>query len=379
MTKILLACSGFKDVLSGPSLCSILSASFNSLNPSLQLKSLPLSDGGEGFLSSLSQAYPKSIFQTKHLSITGPLGLLISGEYGLLSTSSPPIAILELAKLSGIEFVPPNQRNPYNTTNHGTGQVIQYLYSQGIKEFFIGLGGSATTDGGLSILYALEGFKFEFSCQPPVYLTGSNLKEITSISINEGSNMVNEMKLTIACDVNNPMLGPTGSTYIFGPQKGIKPEMLEEYENLMVEVNNLLRGVNGIDVSDLPHAGAAGGIAGGLMACFRGVNVKRGIDVIADALDLEQEIKNADYVITGEGCYDNQTKGGKVVSKILELEKNAIIVCGINRSSEALKIYDLVSRFGDKSISHVKDCLEMVAKEIYENEIMKNNNLLVES
>lgn len=371
MNKILIACSGFKDVLNGPTVCSVLAASFKSLNPLLQLKSLPLSDGGEGFLSSLSQAYPSSIFQTNHLSIIGPLGVPILGEYGLLSTSSPPIAILELAKLSGIEFVPISQRNPYNTTNHGTGQVIQYLYSQGIKEFFIGLGGSATTDGGLSILYALEGFKFEFSCQPPAYLTGSNLKEIKSISINKDSNMLSEMKLTIACDVNNPMLGQSGSTYIFGPQKGIKPDMLEEYENLMVGVNDLLKSVNGIDVSGLPHAGAAGGIAGGLMACFQSVNVKRGIDVISDALGLEQEIKNADYVITGEGCYDSQTKSGKVVSKILELEKNAIIVCGINRSCEAVNIYDLVSRFGDKSISHVIECLEAVAKEIYENKILK--------
>lgn len=369
MTKILVACSGFKDVLNGPAVCSVLSSALTSIDSTLLIKSLPLSDGGEGFLSSISQAYPSSIFKTEYLSILGPLGLPISGEYGLLLGSSHPIAVIELAKLSGIELVPNNQRNPYNTTNHGTGQVIQHLFSQGIKEFFIGLGGSATTDGGLSILYALEGFNFEFSCQPPHYLTGSSLNYITSVSINENSQMTKDLKITLACDVNNPMLGPNGSTYVFGPQKGILPDMLAEYENIMVKVKDLLYNVKGIDVSSLPHSGAAGGIAAGFMACFDNCSVKRGIDVISEALQLENEASRADFIITGEGCFDSQTRGGKVVSKILELNKNSIIVCGINKSGENYRVYDLVSRFGDNSISQVEECLKLVASEIYEKEI----------
>ena len=370
MSKLLIACSGFKDVLSSELLCESLQDSFKILDSSLEISILPLSDGGEGFLSSWSFAFPNPQFSIHTLEVIGPLGLPITGEYGILHSFPNPIGIIELAKVSGIEYVSPLLRNPYNTTSHGVGQTIKHLYDSGIKEIYLGLGGSSTTDGGLSTLYALSALDFEFSIPAPLFLTGSDLNKIVSVSPNSSS-LLNELKITIACDVNNPMLGLNGSAYVFGPQKGINPDMMEKYEELMIRVCSILNSIKGKNVAYEPHSGAAGGIAGGIMACFENCTVKRGVDIISDALGLEEKINKADFVITGEGCYDLQTSGGKVVSKVKQLRNDAIIVCGINKSLDRAKIYDLNQRFGNLSFTHVKECLKMIASEIYEKEIKK--------
>ena len=368
MLRVLIACTGFKDVLQAQCVCDCLQTALSSLDPCLQISSLPLSDGGEGFLSSLSSSFPPEAFLLKELEVTGPLGLPIIGHYGILSSNSKKIGVVELARVSGIEFVENSLRNPYNTTSHGTGEAIRHIYDEGIREIYVGLGGSATTDGGLSVLYALQALDFEFTGPTPRYITGSNLKSIKSVRTN-GSKLLSELKIHIACDVNNPMLGLRGSARVFGPQKGISDAMMEEYESLMMRVNEILEGIKGRSVGNHEFTGAAGGISGGLMACFDNLTIQKGIDIISSAVDLERKILESNLVITGEGCFDQQTSGGKVVSKILQLCPSAIIVCGLNRTSNTERIYDLNSRFGNQSISAVQECLAKVAEEIYINEI----------
>ena len=366
MSKILIACSGFKDVLPAKPLCEILKASLFQIDSSLDISILPLSDGGEGFLQTLSSAFPPEKFSIREIEVVGPLGLSHIGTYGVLTTDSSRVGVVELAKVSGIEYVDFSLRNPYFTTSHGTGQTLKHIYNQGIKEIYLGLGGSATTDGGLSVLYALEALEFQFSIPNPLYLTGSHLKYINSISL-ASNQILSDLKITLACDVNNPMLGLNGSANIFGPQKGIQPDMMEEYENLMIRVNQLLTSIKERNIGNSEFSGAAGGISGGIMACFDNITVKKGIDIICQALGLEQKILESNFVITGEGCYDKQTKGGKVVSKIRELCPDSIIVCGINRSEEINRVYDLNSRFGERSITAVNECLKEISKEIYSN------------
>ena len=148
MSRLLIACSNFKDSLSSLEVCNSLSQGFLQHSPNLEISILPLSDGGEGFLSSINRSSLSQFLQIYKKQITGPLGEYIEGEYGILSSPTQTLGVIELARLSGIEFVPNSLRNPLNTTSHGTGELIQYLYSTGIREFLIGLGGSATTDGG---------------------------------------------------------------------------------------------------------------------------------------------------------------------------------------------------------------------------------------
>jgi glycerate kinase len=166
------------------------------------------------------------------------------------------------------------------------------------------------------------------------------------------------------------MLGPSGSVKVFGPQKGILPEMEEDYEKIMENVNHLLSGIRGVSIGHSEFSGAAGGISGGLLAAFSKCSVVRGVDLVAQASGLTQLVEQADLVISGEGSFDAQTKGGKVVSKVLEICPRAVVVCGIVKGVDYRNVYDLVSRFGNRSVSHVKECLEIVALEIFEKEIL---------
>lgn len=379
MSRLLIACSNFKDSLSSLEVCDSLRQGFLQHSPNLQVSILPLSDGGEGFLSSISRSSISHCLQLYKKQITGPLGECILGEYGILSTPNQTLGIIELARLSGIEFVPNSLRNPLNTTSHGTGELIQYLYSTGIHEFLIGLGGSATTDGGLSVLYPLEAFEFEFyeesgsSYERPKFITGKDLDKIKSVKISKSS-MAEDLKLTVACDVNNPMLGRLGSTRVFGPQKGIREDMQAEYEERMEKVSRVLCAIRGQDVGHREFTGAAGGISGGLVAGFRNVLIKRGIDIVSELLELKELVANSDFVITGEGSFDSQTKGGKVVSKVLELHPSAVVVCGVNKCLEQPRVYDLVSRFGEASLADTANCLKIIAGEIFEREISSDKS-----
>lgn len=375
--SVLLAFAAFKDTMSAIALCDVAEHKLLSLDPSLIITKLALSDGGEGFLHTIQNAfenYSGCSFAKSYLEVLGPLGNPLMAEYGILNKPNETIGVIEMAKASGIEIVPIQQRNPNLTTSHGTGQLILHLYNQNIRKILLGIGGSATVDCGLSVLYALDCLEFELSGAKPRFITGMDLESIQNITILPNANILNDLEITIACDVTNPLLGRHGAAYVFGPQKGLKLEELEIYDEKMRKIANILKEIKGItEIDRFPGSGAAGGIAAGLSSCFEHVKIHRGIDMISDLTNLPSLVENSSVVITGEGKYDSQTAGGKPISKLKEICDKPIIICGINTSDDHDKVYDLVSRFGvEKSMQETRDCLERVLAEVYHNEINRS-------
>lgn len=274
-----------------------------------------------------------------------------------------------MAISSGLELVPPNKRNPYKTSSHGLGQMISHLYfSEGVKNIVIGLGGSSTGDAGLSVLYALDALDFSWKKTPPSYLTGSDILDLTSVTIKPNQRILDEVCLQLACDVSTPLLGANGSAFSFGQQKGLKPKDIPVYENkVMKKAWKLIRGVRGVDeLNTMSFGGCGGGTASGLYACFKHVELRSGVNLICEVLNLPSMMSEVDLVITGEGKYDSMTQNDKVVNKVREIDPSAAVICGVNNTESTYRVYDLVSRFGlNESIQNTKNCVKRVVSEIY--------------
>ena len=348
---------------------------------------LSLSDGGDGFSSSLESAL--SLEKVK-VRVTGPLGEEIDSFY----YKKDEVAVVEMASASGLVLVPKEKRSPFYTTSKGTGDLILHSVKNGAKKVLLGVGGSATTDGGLGCLSAL-GVKvyLEGEREERKVVFGKDLRKVSRIEIPR--DILEQVELEIACDVTNPFLGEKGSVYTYSIQKGAMKEDLPILEEGMAHICEILEKATGKDVSNLPSAGAAGGITGGLFAALKNVKIKRGIEVgwylsfspspsltflllikVAEAVDLENKIKNCDICLTGEGSFDLQTlEDGKLVSYVVELcEKHAIpcfIFCGIKRDvpiNFKHQVYDLVSTFGEKdSINDSFKCLKKLSLEFLKN------------
>lgn len=239
--NVLLALDSFKDCLTATKLCSIIEARLKALNPSLNVVSVPLSDGGEGFLS-IYRYCMDSLQNVSCLSyrvpILGPLGEQREGEFLIIEEEGTKTACIEMARVCGLEYVPSEMRDPYNTTSHGLGQVIRCVYEMGVRKILLGIGGSATIDAGVSVLYAMGGLEFQFRCEKPQYITGRNLGEIEKIEVARDSRILEELDIKIASDVYNPLLGPNGAAAVFGPQKGLKSDNYPEYEENMVNITS---------------------------------------------------------------------------------------------------------------------------------------------
>lgn len=237
MAKVVLAFDSFKDTLSASELCAIAKEKLLSLDPSLDILCLPMSDGGEGFLKTFELAVsdvPHFSFSSKQLEVIGPLGTPLhvttrQAEYGILYRPEGNLGVIEMARASGIEFVEAATRNPEITTSHGTGQLLRHLIeNEGVLEVLLGVGGTCTVDCGLGVLYGLGSFQWEFEGPDPIYFTGGDLKRLKRL--HKHDNLNDDVKITIACDVMNPLLGPTGAAYVYGPQKGLKQDCMENYE-----------------------------------------------------------------------------------------------------------------------------------------------------
>jgi glycerate 2-kinase len=239
--NVLLALDSFKDCLSATKLCSIIEARLKTINPSLNVVSVPLSDGGEGFLS-IYKYCVDSLENVSCLSysvpIFGPLGEQREGEFLIIEEEGAKTACIEMAKVCGLEYVPNEMRNPYSTTSHGLGQVIRFVYEMGVRKILLGIGGSATIDAGVSVLYAMGGLEFQFRCEKPQYITGSSLGDIEKIEVAKDSSILEELDIKVASDVYNPLLGPNGAAAVFGPQKGLRSDNYLEYEETMVNITS---------------------------------------------------------------------------------------------------------------------------------------------
>ena len=309
--KIVLAPDSFKESLSAMQVCAAMQRGVFAAAPDAQIVSIQLADGGEGTVQTLVSS-TRGKMKTAH--VMGPLGHKVNAEYGLLGDGRT--AVIEMAAASGLPLVPLQKRNPLNTTTFGTGQLIQKALDDGATKLLIGIGGSATNDGGTGMAQALGVSFFDDDGEITEPMTGRLIGRVSRIDIANLDPRLESADIHVACDVDNPLLGERGAARVYASQKGANPAVVDILEQNMAHLYDIVELLTQ-KVRETPGAGAAGGLGAGLMAFFDGKLVS-GIDAVLDACDFDLRIANADLIITGEGKIDLQSAMGKTISGILE-------------------------------------------------------------
>ena len=327
--KIIVAIDSFKGSLTSLEAGAAARKGILKILPTAQVKIYPLADGGEGTGFSITKALGG---QLKSVEVTNPLGNKVSATFGVVL--SKKLAVIEMANAAGLTLVPENLRNPLNTTTYGVGELILAAIKDGCRDFIIGIGGSATNDCGIGMLSAL-GYNFG-----GIY--GRDLENVTSI---DDSNVISELKncrFRIACDVKNPLTGENGCSAVYAPQKGATPEIVKKMDAWIKNFAEISADFLNIDKKSVAGDGAAGGLGFAFRNYLRGELVN-GVELVLDVLDIKNDLKTADILITGEGRIDNQTFQGKAPSGVAKSAKKInphIITIGLGGS---------VADIGDKS------------------------------
>lgn len=312
--KIVIAPDSYKESLSALEVATAIEQGFREIFPSAQYVKLPVADGGEGTVEAMVAATGGRIV---HVPVTGPLGERVEGFYGL--SGDEQSAFIEMAAASGLELVAPSQRNPLKTTSWGTGELIRHALDVGVKHIIIGIGGSATNDGGAGMVQAL-GARLLDDEGHAIGPGGSELERLAKIDRSSLDRRLADCRIEVACDVTNPLTGEEGASAVFGPQKGATPEMIVMLDNALAHYAKVIARDLDIDVLHLAGGGAAGGMGAALYA-FCGAHLRQGIEIVTDALHLDEQVADADLVITGEGRIDSQTIHGKVPVGVAKVAK----------------------------------------------------------
>lgn len=335
--NIVVAPDSFKECLSATEVAKNISKGILKVLPNAKISAIPISDGGEGLLECLVLPFGGKIIS---IQVKDPLQRNVISEYGILKDGKT--AVIELAKASGLELLNNEEKNPLITTTLGTGQLIKDALDKGCKKLIIGLGGSATNDGGTGIAKAL-GARFLNYNNEDLELGGGYLGNLSHIDLSHFDNRIEDCEVIVACDVSNPLTGINGASHIYGAQKGGTQETLNILDKNLKNYASIVKSTLKKDIDSISGAGAAGGTGAGLIA-FLNAKLINGIDLILETLQLESHIKKADLVITGEGKIDNQTLQGKTICGISKLAKNhhvpVIVITG--KIGENIQgIYDL--------------------------------------
>ena len=301
--KIVIAPDSFKESLSADQCCQAIKAGFSAIFPDAEYICLPVADGGEGTVDAMVAATGGKVISVE---VCGPMGEPVKGFYGL--TGDGKTAIIEMAAASGLMLVEPQARNPLLASSYGTGELIRHALDTGIRHIILGIGGSATVDGGMGMAQAL-GVRFLDAQGAPLSAGGGNLSRLARIDLQHCDPRLKACRIDVACDVDNPLVGPRGAARVFGPQKGATPEMVERLEEGLLNYAHVLQTLTGEDVAQVAGGGAAGGM-GIAAVIFLRASMKPGIEIVLQAIQLEQAIQDAALVITGEGRIDSQTVGG---------------------------------------------------------------------
>jgi glycerate 2-kinase len=312
--KVLVAIDSFKGSISSSEASKAISLGIRDVFTDAGILSVPLADGGEGTVEALVQATDGRIIKKR---VTGPLSQTVVAEYGILGDGKT--AVIEVSAACGLPLIPIIDRNPSITTTYGVGELICDAIEKGCRDFVIGLGGSATNDAGIGMLQAL-GYVFLDENSEEVGLGGGELHRIRKIDATHVHPDLKECIFKVACDVNNPLYGPNGATYVYGPQKGATPKMLEELDVGMKSFSQVAFHKIGLDIQSINGAGAAGGL-GAAFAGFLQAELQSGVQLIIDLTNMEEKIQEMDFVITGEGKIDGQTSMGKAPLGIAKLAK----------------------------------------------------------
>ena len=314
MTKYVVAPDSFKESMTAKEVCDAMEKGIKKADSAAEVIKVPMADGGEGTVDSLVDA---TNGQRVIVEVTGPLGNKISAYYGILGNGTT--VVIEMAKASGLEIVEKKKRNPMITTTFGTGELIRDALDHNVKEIIIGLGGSSTNDGGSGMAQAL-GAKLLDQNNHQISFGGGNLDKLDKIDISDLDSRLQDVKIILASDVTNPLIGKDGASRVFGSQKGATPEMVEKLENNLQHYAKIIKRDLNKDVASVSGAGAAGGLGAGLMA-FTTCKMRQGVDIAIEVTKLEEKVKSADYVFTGEGGTDFQTKFGKTPYGVAKLGK----------------------------------------------------------
>ena len=310
MKKIVIAIDSFKGCLHSLEAGKAAEKGIKTVFPTCETRVLPVSDGGEGLLDTLVTVLHGHFQQVR---VHNPLMEPIESRYGI--SGDGKTAIIEMAAASGLPLVPEDKRNPLLTTTYGTGELIHDALDRGCRHFFVGIGGSATNDAGVGLLQAL-GFRFINQSGQPIGKGGGELVHIEQIDTSSVHPALEKAHFTIACDVQNPFCGPNGAAYVYAPQKGATPEMVQTLDKGMHTFAKVIHTTTGYDITSIPGAGAAGGL-GGAMLAFLHAELKAGIQLVLETLHFKEAIQDADLIFTGEGQADRQTTMGKVPAGIL--------------------------------------------------------------
>lgn len=363
--NILIAPDAFKDSLSAKAVASHIAKGIKKVLPDAELTQIPLSDGGEGLLEALVTPLKGKLITVK---VNDPLMRPIEASYGILGDGQT--AVIELAAASGLERLHPNERNPLVTSTYGTGQLVQHALDRGCKKLIIGLGGSATNDAGMGLVKALGG-QFLNSQGKPIGQGGGALADLDCIDLSQLDNRLADCKVIAACDVTNPLTGPKGASHVFGRQKGGRPQDLEQLDSNLSHLATIIQTQLGKSVQTIKGTGAAGGTAMGLLT-FTNAELKPGIELIMDELQMENHIKKTDLIITGEGRIDQQTLYGKTLIGIAKRAKHhripVIAIAGqVETDLKALYESGLTAAFA------------IVNQPMHLEEAIENTGILIES
>ncbi|TGG93583.1 glycerate kinase [Natronospirillum operosum] len=321
--KIVISPDSFKESLSAMEVAMAIRSGFQKAWPNAEYCLLPVADGGEGTVQTLVDAlggYQLSV------PVTGPCGSPVEAAFGLVEEGRT--AVIEMAAASGLEMTPIAHRDAGTTTSFGTGELIRAALDQGVSRIILGLGGSATNDGGAGMLQAL-GCDLSDSAGAPIGPGARGLGDLSNMGLSALDPRLQGVRFDVACDVTNPLVGPQGATAVFGPQKGVTAADIPRFDGHLRHFGMLLEQVTGHAVLDAPGAGAAGGMGAALLAVV-GASLQPGIDIVTQALRLPELIRQADLVITGEGRMDSQSIQGKAPIGVARLAQQAgVPVIGI--------------------------------------------------
>jgi len=310
--KIVVAPDSFKGNMSAGEVCAAIEEGILRADSSAEVIKLPLADGGEGTARALTQAAGGRFVEA---AVTGPLGDTVTAVFGLIHGGKT--AVLDLASASGIELIPPEKLNPMKATTYGTGQLIAAALDTGARELIIGIGGSATNDGGMGMLAALGCCLLDKAGQSlEIHKEGASVADLAKAAKFDSSGAdprLKETKITVACDVTNPLLGPRGASAVFGPQKGANPEMVKALDAALAALGQCWLNAGLADDLEHPGDGAAGGTGAALRICLGG-HIESGAMLVMQHAGFFEKIAGADLMITGEGMTDSQTAGGKLCS-----------------------------------------------------------------
>lgn len=365
LVRVLVAPDKFKGTLTAGQAARAIAAGWRRTDPAVDIDVAPMADGGEGTLDTLVEALGGRRVTRR---VAGPLGDPVEAEFALVESSDGPMGVVEMARASGLGLISESRRAPLRATTRGTGELILGAAEEGVPTLLVCIGGSATNDGGAGMAQAL-GVRLLDERGRDIGPGGDALLRLAQIDARALHPRVRSLRVVVATDVDNPLTGPLGASVVYGPQKGATPEDVTTLDRALAHYAAVIHHDLGIDVRNVPGAGAAGGLGAGLVA-FLGAKLRPGADVVIESVGLERRLERADVVVTGEGTFDAQSLRGKAPAAVLTLARAhgvpTVVLCGQKEiDADGVVVASLADRFGlDQAMARPEPLLTQLAQEV---------------